>query len=82
MPSSVMQTKAETMALCIVRDVHEYTGGRQQNWAPLETIVRRLVLTDEAVIVDALALGVDRGWLLVEGGHSVALTDEGRRACE
>lgn len=70
------------MALCIVRDVHEYTGGRQQHWAPLQTIVRRLVLTDEAVIVDALALGVDLGWLLVEGEHSVCLTEEGRRLIE
>lgn len=27
-------------------------------------------------------LAVDRGWLLVEGGHSVCLTDEGRRLAQ
>jgi hypothetical protein len=26
----------------------------------------------------ALALAVERGWIAVEGGHSVCLTDEGR----
>lgn len=66
MSSSAMPTNAETMALCIVRDVHEYTGGHQQRWAPLDTIA-------------ALDLGVDRRWFLVEGGHSVALTDAGKR---
>lgn len=30
-------------------------------------------------IAAALDLGVDRGWFLVEGGHSVALTAAGRR---
>ncbi|KAF0104292.1 MAG: hypothetical protein FD144_1717 [Rhodospirillaceae bacterium] len=56
-------------------DVYDATAGRPMQWRSLAGI------SDVAETVEAVQWAVDRGWLLVEGGHSVALTDEGRRLC-
>ena len=52
-----VQKTAETMAHRIVRDLCEFAGGRMR-WAPLHTITRRLVLTDDKLIAAALGLCV------------------------
>lgn len=74
-----MPTRAETMALRIVFDLQNYTSNAPQRWAGLETIARRLMLTDPKATEAALALAVEKDWLIVEGGHSICLTDAGRR---
>lgn len=71
-----MPSKPESLALHLMRALYDATGGRPMQWRSLAGI------SDVAETQEAVQLAVDRGWLLVEGGHSVALTDEGRRACE
>ncbi len=68
-----MTTSTESLALHIVRALHAATDGKPQAWRSLAGISASTG-TDAAV-----QLAVDRGWLLLEGGHSVALTDAGRR---
>ncbi len=66
-----MASKIETQALRLVDQVHSATGGRPQQWRSLMGLSGA---TDEAV-----QHAVDQGWVIVEGGHSVCLTDEGRQ---
>lgn len=68
-----MPTKPETLALHLMRALHDATDGRPMQWRSLAGI------SDVAETREAVQLAVDRGWLLVEGGHSVCLTDEGRQ---
>lgn len=65
----------ETLSLRIVRDVDNNTGGKAMQWVPVATIARRLVPRDAAAVDKATELARANGWLLLEGGHSVALTD-------
>ncbi|WP_289294539.1 hypothetical protein [uncultured Reyranella sp.] len=68
-----MPTDAEKIALQVMRALFNATGGRPQQWRALAEI------SDTAEAHEAVQLAVDRGWLLVEGGHSICLTDTGRR---
>jgi len=71
-----MPSKPEALALHIMRTLYDATAGRPMQWRSLAGI------SDVAETVEAVQLAVDRGWLLVEGGYSVCLTDEGRRVCQ
>lgn len=71
-----MPSKPEALALHIMRALYDATAGRPMQWRSVAGI------SDVAETREAVQLAVGRGWLLVEGGHSVCLTDEGRRACE
>ena len=71
-----MPSEVEKLARHIVNSLYESTGGRPQQWRSLAGIYE----SEEATA--AVQLAVDRGWLLVEGGHSICLTDEGRRVGE
>jgi len=71
-----MPSKPEALALHIMRALYDATGGRPMQWRSLAGI------SDVADTREAVQLAVDRGWLQVEGGHSVCLSDEGRRRCE
>jgi len=68
-----MASETETLARHIVSTLYNATDGRPQQWRSLAGI--SATRETEA----AVKLAVDRGWLLVERGHSVCLTDEGRR---
>lgn len=70
----------ETMACRIMRDLHEYSGGRIHRWARLDTISGRLALDDAAVIDLALALAVKRHWVLIRRRRDICLTAEGLRS--
>jgi len=63
----------------IVRDVYAFTRGAPMQWVPVETIARRLSLSDEAMTGQAIELARRKGWLDYAGGHSICLTEEGRR---
>jgi hypothetical protein len=45
-------------------------GGKPQEWRSLEEL--------DAVTTDAIVFAVERGWVVVQGGHSICLTDTGR----
>lgn len=73
-----MPGKTEALARRIARDLQIYTRGRSRQLVPVETVTRRLFLKDEASTVAALELARAKGWLTVEAGQSVCLTDAGR----
>jgi hypothetical protein len=60
---------AEKYARHLIRRLYEATDGKPRQWRMMS-----VAGSDNA----ALALAVKRGWIAVEGGHSVCLTDEGR----
>ena len=69
-----MASETETLALHLVRALYEATGGRPQVWRSLEGL--------DAATTDAIVFAVARGWVVVQGGHSICLTDAGRRKVE
>ena len=73
MPSTA---ELEKTARHLVRALYNATDGRPQQWRMLAGFA------DMAEASDALQLAVDRGWMLVEGSHSICLTDDGRRLAE
>jgi len=50
------------------------TDGRPQQWRMLEEL--------DGATTDAIVFAVARGWMIVEAGHSICLTDAGRRLME
>lgn len=55
------------------------TDKRPNTWRMLKPIAVRARIKDPKAIDAAVKVAVDNGWLLVEQGHSVALTEAGRR---
>ena len=74
MPSTLDDT-----ALRLCRALAEATSSRPMHWRGLATIVSRARIHDDQVDA-AVERCIANGWLLIEGGHSICLTDEGRRA--
>jgi hypothetical protein len=69
----VVASATETLALHLVRAIYDATDGQPQAWRSLAGLGKG----SESEV--AVQFAVDRGWLLHEGGHSVCLTDAGRR---
>jgi hypothetical protein len=66
--------EAESLALQLVCDTYDSTDGLPQQW--------RLVEESDPATTDAILYAVTRGWVLIEGGHSTCLTDDGHRLGE
>lgn len=69
-----MPNDTEAMALAFIRLLYEATVGEGMQW---RTIRRIDCATDGAV-----AVAVERGWVLVDASRRVALTDHGRQLAE
>ena len=67
-----MPKRIEVLALHLVRAVYNATDGQPMQWPSLEGL-------DLPESAEAVRYAVTRGWMLVQGGHSVCLTDAGRR---
>jgi len=67
--TAAMPSKIETQALLLIDALYAATGGRPGQWRAL-VVLRHA--TDEVV-----QHAIDQGWVIVEGGHSVCLTDHG-----
>ena len=67
----LMPSKLDTQALQLVDALYVATAGRPQQW---RSLVGLHGATDEVV-----QHAVDQEWVIVEGGHSVCLTDHGRQ---
>ena len=74
MPSTLDQA-----ALTLCRALAAATAGKPMQWRSLTTIAGQARLRADQVGA-AVARGVEKGWLIVEGGHSICLTDAGRNA--
>jgi hypothetical protein len=65
-----MGDQSETFARHLVRALYYATDGRARWW------LLPAKLND--VTIEALAVAVERGWMLMDRDHSVCLTDVGR----
>ena len=66
-----MPSETEALALHLVRTMYDATDGQPQEWRMLEEL--------DAATTDAIEFAVARGWVVVQGGHFVCLTDAGCR---
>jgi hypothetical protein len=69
-----MPSETETLALHLIHVLHEATGGQPQQWHMLAAV--------DGMTAEAIVFAVARGWVLVEAGQSICLTDAGRRLVE
>ena len=69
-----MSIETETLALHLVRVLYESSYGLPQQWRMLEKL--------DAVTAEAIQFAVARGWVIVQAGRLVCLTDDGRRLGE
>jgi hypothetical protein len=69
-----MPSETETLALHLVHVLHEATGGQPQKWHMLAAV--------DGMTAEAIVFAAARGWVLVEAGQSICLTDAGRRLVE
>ena len=68
---TIIPSDTETLAFHLVRSLYNSTDGLPQQWRMLEEL--------EPSTMDAIIYAVTRGWVMVEAGHSICLTDAGRR---
>ena len=69
-----MSSETETLALHLVHALYDATDGEPQEWRSLEEL--------DVATTDAIEFAVARGWVVVQAGHSICLTDVGRRLVE
>jgi hypothetical protein len=72
--SSPQDFKTESLALQLVRALYDSTDGLPQQWRMLEELPR--------MSAEAIVFAVAMGWVIVEAGHSICLTDAGRPLVE
>ena len=70
----LVDVEAESAALDLVRALYDLTDGLPQQWCMLEEL--------RGATNGAAIYAFTRGWIFVEGGHSICLTDAGRRLME
>ena len=66
-----MASETESLAVQLVRTMYDATDGR-----PMQ---RRMIEQLDGATADAVEFATARGWVHVEGGHSIALTEAGRQ---
>jgi len=74
-----MLIPAASLARKIVRDMHIYTRGRPMHWVPVHTVMRRLVLKEDAATEAAFSHAASSGWLELKEPQGACLTNAGRR---
>lgn len=62
------------LALQLVRVLYKSAGGLPQQWCMLEEL--------DGATNNAAIYALTRGWIIIEIGHSICLTDAGRRRME
>ncbi len=66
-----MATKTEALALHLVCALYDVRDGKPQEWRMLEKL--------DGMTAEAIVFAVEQGWVTAEAGHSICLTDTGRR---
>jgi predicted transcriptional regulator len=74
-----VDSRNQSVARRIARDLLAYTGGDTSRWVMVHSIARRLVLRDQEEVDRAMAFAREHGWVELQGMHRIKLTDEGRR---
>ena len=70
-----MTRKTETLAIHLIRGLYDAAEGRPTQWRSLDDL-------DVPQSVEAVRYATARGWILVENGNNVCLTDAGWRLTE
>ena len=71
------ETNPEAIRFCKALGID--TGNRPMQWREVTTIGARCRIRDPKALAAAVAFAVTQGWLEVQDGHSVCLTEKGRR---
>lgn len=74
-----MQNSEELLAHRMIREIHDYTSGRQK-WVDADRIAERLRLSDTGQAEVAIELAQAKGWIDCDGERGLRLTDAGARA--
>jgi hypothetical protein len=69
-----MLSETESLAVQVVHALFNSTGGRPLEWRMLEEL--------DGATTDAIEYAAARGWVAIQGSHSICLTDAGRRLVE
>ena len=69
-----MSSETETLALHLVTALYDASDGRSEQW--------RLLAEMDGMTAEAVVFAVARGWVIVEAGRSICLTNAGRRLVE
>ena len=70
-----MPSETESLALHLIRGLYDATEGRLMQWRSLDDL-------DVPQSAEAVRYATTRGWIQVESGNSVCLTDAGWRLSE
>jgi hypothetical protein len=65
-----MPSETESLAVQLVRALNAMPDGRPMQWRKIEQL--------DVATGDAVEFAAARGWVQIEGGHSIALTEAGR----
>jgi hypothetical protein len=65
-----MPSENESLAVQLVRALYDARDGRRMQWHKIEQL--------DVATADAVEFAAARGWVRIEGGHSIALTEAGR----
>jgi hypothetical protein len=66
-----MPSDTEALALQLICALYDVTDGKPQEWRMLEKL--------DEMTAEAIVFAVEQGWVTAEAGHSICLTDAGRR---
>jgi hypothetical protein len=66
-----MPSETESLAVQLVRALSDAPDRRPMQWRKIEHL--------DFATADAVEFAVARGWVQVESGHSIALTEAGRQ---
>jgi hypothetical protein len=65
-----MSSESESLAVQLVRALYDAPNGNPMQWHKIEQL--------DVATADAVEFAAARGWVQIEGGHSIALTEAGR----
>ena len=65
-----MASETESLGVQLVRALSDAPDGRPMQWRKIEHL--------DFATTDAIEFAAARGWVQIEGGHSIALTEAGR----
>jgi Mn-dependent DtxR family transcriptional regulator len=66
-----MPSETESLAVQLVRTLYDARDGHPTQWHKIEQL--------DVTTADAVEFAAARGWVQIEGGHSIALTEAGRQ---
>ena len=65
-----MASETKSLAVQLIRALYDAPDGRPMQWHKIEQL--------DGATADAVEFAAARGWVQIEGGHSIALTEAGR----